>query len=37
MDLKAMSQGISAGLSRSGVERLSGIGFDACLMSMFEV
>lgn len=37
LELDEISQGIDAGLSAAGVDKLDLLGFDACLMATFEV
>ncbi|MGX5695515.1 clostripain-related cysteine peptidase [Agromyces soli] len=37
LDLAEMDEGLADGLDRAGIERLDLIGFDACLMSTYEV
>lgn len=37
LNLAELTDGISAGLERAGIDKLDMIGFDACLMSSYEV
>ncbi len=37
LDLAEMDEGLTDGLDRAGIERLDLLGFDACLMSTYEV
>ena len=37
LDLAELTQGIGSGLKRAGVDRFDLLGFDACLMSSYEV